>query len=127
MTPHHQLRWVLRLSAVYDGAALTLLLLMPPELFEFFGQSLPPDPFLFRLAALPLWMAPVVYLMAAQDLAPRLVQASLALRLWGATGIVILLAWHRPEGSMAYWSFVFGDLFWAGLIGITKKAVAVDP
>lgn len=116
------LRWTLRASAFYDLGALVLLLAMPSWLFALFVHPVPADPFLFRLAALPLFMAPVVYLMAsAQDRRNHpLVGASVLLRVVGAIGIAALLVWHRPPGSMAYWTFVSGDLVWALAIEVQR-------
>lgn len=106
---------LLRASAVYDLLALALLLWMPDFLFALFSHPRPQDAFLFRLAALPLWMCPVVYWRAGGD--PRadspLVGASIALRVIGAAGIAALVLWHRPAGAGAYWSFVAADLGWA--------------
>lgn len=124
MTP--LLRWTLRASAVYDLSALALLLAMPSWLFAWFAHPVPADPFLFRLAALPLWMAPVVYAMASMQ-AQRdhgLVAASVALRLIGAVGIAVLLVWHRPAGAMAYWTFVSGDIVWALAIEVQRRGAS---
>lgn len=110
-------------SVAWDLASLSLLLAMPAWLLALFAHPRPEDPFLFRLAALPLLMAPVVYLMAAREGRPDspLVTASVGLRVVGAAGIVGLLLWHRPAGALAYWTFALADLGWAGLIAWTRR------
>ena len=121
MSGESRLAWALRASALFDWLALALLLWMPEGLLAFFDHPPPAEPFLFRLAALPLWMAPFVYWMASSRLHTPLVEASVALRLSGALGIAILLLGHRPAGAAAYWSFVFADTLWAGLILILRR------
>jgi hypothetical protein len=109
---------VLWASAAWDLLALVALWWMPDWLLSAFAHPVPAEPFLFRMAALPLLMAPVVYVLAAREAKPRspLVTASIGLRLVGAAGIVVLLLAHRPAGSMAYWSFVGADVVWAALL-----------
>lgn len=111
-------RWALRASAVYDLVAFVALMLMPAWIFDLFAHPEPSSPFLFRLSALPLLMAPPVYLLASmQPFANRmLVRAAVLLRVVGAIGIAAIVLAHRPEGALAYWSFVVGDLVWAGLV-----------
>lgn len=122
MNSRRQLRWILGASAVYDLLAVVLLLAMPGWLFELFSHPLPHDAFLFRLAALPLWMGAAVYAMAAQSPSLSLVRACVVLRVWGATGIALLLVWQRPLGLGAYLAFVAGDLLWAALIVLRRHA-----
>ncbi len=120
MKAEPRLRAVLILSAVFDFGALGLLLAMPDALFTVFDHPRPTDPFLFRLAALPLWMAPVVYLVAARALEDSLVRACVALRWWGAVGIAGIVIWHQPAGAVAYWSFVIADLLWGAAILLAR-------
>jgi hypothetical protein len=70
------------------------------------------------LAALPLLMSPVVYVMAARDGRPEssLVAASIRMRIVGAVGIIGLLMIQAPAGALAYWSFAVADVVWAALI-----------
>ena len=121
MSGDTRLAWTLRASALFDWLALALLLWMPEGLLAFFDHPLPAEPFLFRLAALPLWMAPFVYWMASTRLGTPLVEASVVLRLSGAFGIAVLLLAHRPAGAAAYWSFVLADTAWAGLILVLRR------
>ncbi|HKK70997.1 MAG TPA: hypothetical protein VKA86_07250 [Candidatus Krumholzibacteria bacterium] len=120
------LRWILRLSALYDLGAFAVLLAMPAWLFVLFSHPRPENPFLFRLAGLPLLMAPVVYWMASNRPLerPSLVRASVRLRVVGALGITAVVLWHRPPGALAYWSFVVADLMWAGLVAWQWKRTA---
>lgn len=117
------LQVVLAASAAFDLVALVLLWAMPAWLLSAFGHPVPAEPFLFRLAALPLLMAPVVYLMAARDGRPGspLVDASIGLRTVGALGIVALLLAHRPAGALAYWSFAVADLAWATAVAVARR------
>ncbi|RKZ12378.1 hypothetical protein DRQ53_10330 [bacterium] len=114
---------ILWASVVWDLTSLVLLLWMPVWLLAAFDHPVPEEPFLFRLAALPLLMAPVVYAMAARDGRPQssLVTASIGLRVVGAVGIILLLITHQPAGAMAYWSFAIADLLWAGLIAWQRR------
>jgi hypothetical protein len=109
---------VLWASVVWDLGALLMLWWMPGWLLDAFHHPVPAEPFLFRLAALPLLMSPVVYAMAARDGRPEspLVAASIGMRVLGAAGIAGLLVAHLPDGALAYWSFAGADLVWAGLI-----------
>lgn len=106
---------VLWAGVVWDLASFAVLLAMPAWLFTLFDHPEPAEPFLFRLAGLPLLMAPVVYGMAARDGRPRspLVTASIGLRVVGAVGIAVLLLAQSPAGALAYWSFVAADLVFA--------------
>ena len=110
------LRWTLRASVVYDLVAFVLLMAMPQWLFDLFAHPRPDDPFLFRLAGLPLLMAPPVYWLASITLEQSLVTASVLLRVVGGIGIAAIVLWHAPAGAAAYWSFVVGDFVWAALI-----------
>lgn len=121
MSASSRLPLVLKASALFDWAALVLLLWMPDALLSFFDHPRPAEPFLFRLAALPLWMAPFVYWKAASHPRSPLVEASVTLRGVGAAGIAALLLLHRPEGAAAYWSFVVADLLWAALIVASRR------
>lgn len=123
MARRPQLAGALAASAAFDLVALVLLWSMPAWLLAAFDHPVPAEPFLFRLAALPLLMAPVVYVMAARDGRPEspLVTASIGLRAIGAMGIIGLLVAHRPAGAMAYWSFALADLAWAGLIAALRR------
>jgi hypothetical protein len=107
---------VLWLGVAWDLASFATLLAMPAWLFTLFDHPVPAEPFLFRLAGLPLLMAPVVYAMAARDGRPGspLVTASIGLRVVGAAGIAALLLAMSPAGALAYWSFVAVDLVFAG-------------
>jgi hypothetical protein len=104
-------------GVLWDLAAFVTLLAMPSWLFQLFDHPVPAEPFLFRLAGLPLLMAPVVYAMAARDGRPDspLVTASIGLRVVGAFGIATLLIAMTPAGALAYWSFVVVDLVLAGI------------
>ena len=106
---------VLLLSAVYDWLLFVVLLAMPSFLFEFFQHPVPESSFMFRLAALPLLMAPVVYLQASRfgRSNQSLLTSSILLRLVGAVGILALLVAESPAGSAAYYSFAASDLLWA--------------
>lgn len=106
---------VLFASAVVDLVSLALLWWMPQWLLDLFSHPVPAEPFLFRLAALPLLMAPVVYVLAARTRESGLVTASIGLRVVGAIGIIGLLLVHRPAGAGAYWTFAGTDLVWAAL------------
>jgi len=103
-------------GAIWDLASFATLVAMPGWLFELFDHPVPVEPFLFRLAGLPLLMAPVVYVMAARDGRPDspLVTASIGLRVVGAIGIALMLLTMTPAGALAYWSFVVVDLLLAG-------------
>ena len=104
-------------GVVWDLGAFTALMAMPSWLFDLFDHPEPAEPFLFRLAGLPLLMAPVVYGMAANDGRPDspLVTASIGLRVVGAIGIALMLLTMTPGGALAYWSFVVVDLVLAGI------------
>lgn len=121
--PSGSLATALRLSVMWDLASLLLLLWMPLWLLDAFGHPVPAEPFLFRLAALPLLMAPVVYAMAAVDPVgrPLLVTASVRLRLLGGVGIVLLVAWQRPVAPLAYLCFAGADFAW-GLLYLLLRA-----
>ncbi len=123
MQPRASLVRILWASVVWDLTSLVLLLWMPAWLLAVFNHPMPQEPFLFRLAALPLLMAPVVYVMAARDGRPQssLVTAAIGLRVVGAVGIILLLITHQPAGAMAYWSFAIADLLWAGLIAWQRR------
>lgn len=110
-------------SVVWDLGSLAVLLAMPAWLFTLFDHPVPEEGFLFRLAGLPLLMAPVVYGMAARDGRPgsSLVTASIGLRVVGAAGIVLLLLAESPAGALAYWSFAAADLVFAGLYGWLRR------
>jgi hypothetical protein len=114
---------VLWLSAAWDLGSFVLLMAMPGWLLELFRHPVPAEPFLFRLAGLPLLMAPVVYVMAARDARPAspLVTASIGLRVVGAAGIVALLLASSPAGSAAYWTFAVVDLGFAGLVAALRR------
>ena len=109
---------VLWASVAWDLASLVMLWWMPGWLLAAFDHPVPEESFLFRLAALPLLMAPVVYAMAARDGRGdcALVTASIRLRTVGAAGIIGLLIAESPQGALAYWGFAGADLVWAGLI-----------
>lgn len=115
------LRWTLRASVVYDLVAFVLLMAMPQWLFDLFAHPRPNDPFLFRLAGLPLLMAPPVYWLASVTLERALVRASVLMRVVGGAGIAAIVVWHAPAGAMAYWSFVVGDFVWAALIVAAQR------
>ena len=110
-------------GVVWDLGSLAVLLAMPAWLFTLFDHPVPAEGFLFRLAGLPLLMAPVVYGMAARDGRPGspLVSASIGLRLVGAAGIIALLLAESPAGAMAYWSFAVVDLAFGGLYGWLRR------
>lgn len=99
-------------GVVWDLTAFAVLMAMPAWLFTLFDHPVPAEPFLFRLAGLPLLMAPVVYAMAARDGRgdSALVTASIGLRVVGAVGIAALLIAMAPAGALAYWGFVVVDL-----------------
>jgi hypothetical protein len=123
---------VLSISALYDWTAFGLLTVMPPWLLALFDHPVPRDPFLFRLAALPLLLLPLVYLAAARwgVACPPLVRLAVLLRVVGALGIAVLTVTHRPDGAAAYWFFVLGDLGWAGLywlLGPGRRAPTPRP
>ncbi len=122
--PARRLSSVLRLSAAYDLLAFALLIWMPPWLLSLWRHPLPAEPFLFRLAALPLLMLPLVYLSAAIDPGrhPELVRLSIALRLVGGVAIGVLVTWQRPVAPGPYVCFALGDLAWAGLYVLTARA-----
>lgn len=110
-------------SVVWDLGSLAVLLAMPAWLFTLFDHPVPEEGFLFRLAGLPLLMAPVVYGMAARDGRPDspLVTAAIGLRVVGAAGIVLLLLAESPAGALAYWSFAAADLVFAGLYAWLRR------
>lgn len=110
-------------GVLWDLAAFVTLLAMPSWLFQLFDHPVPAEPFLFRLAGLPLLMAPVVYAMAARDGRPDspLVTASIGLRVVGAFGIAALLIAMTPAGALAYWSFVVVDLALAGIYVVLRR------
>lgn len=121
------LRNLLLASAAYDLVALALLWSMPGFLFEFFSHPIPTDAFLFRLAALPLWMMPPLYVMAARAESARalVVRACVVLRVVGGLGIAGLVIVHAPAGAGAYWSFAAGDLVWALLLETARRRAVV--
>lgn len=100
---------------LYDWCGFLVLWFMPQWLFDVFAHPFPTNPFLFRLAALPLLLLPLVYLSAARARGayPILIRLSIALRVVGAIAIAILVLWHAPPGQGAYWCFAGGDLLWA--------------
>lgn len=110
-------------GVVWDLGAFTVLMAMPAWLFDLFDHPVPAEPFLFRLAGLPLLMAPVVYAMAARDGHPGspLVTASIGLRVVGAIGIALMLLTMNPAGALAYWSFVVVDLVLAGVYVVLRR------
>ena len=114
---------VLWLGVVWDLASFVLLMAMPGWLLDLFRHPVPAEPFLFRLAGLPLLMAPVVYAMAARDARPGspLVSASVGLRVVGALGIVGLLLADAPEGAAAYWTFAGADFALAAAIVLARR------
>lgn len=120
--------FVLRLSVLYDWTCFVLVLAMPSWLFSFFSHPLPCSPFLFRMAALPLLVLPLVYLTAAETAhrCPPLVDLSVAMRITGALGIIGLVFWHDPKGAAAYWFFAASDFVWAGLYFFFARRVAVE-
>jgi hypothetical protein len=122
-------RWlspILRASALYDWLAFALLLVLPDWLLRLFAHPVPANPFLFRMAALPLLLLPVVYLFAARHApgCPPLVRLSVLLRVGGALAIAALVLIHRPDGEGAYWFFVVGDLVWAALYLVAARRTA---
>ena len=121
-----RLSLILRASALYDLVALALLWAMPAWLFTLFEHPRPAEPFLFRMAALPLLMAPVVYWMASEAPLRRdaMVRASIGLRVVGGLGIAALVIAHAPAGALAYWSFVVGDAFWAAWIAVERRRLS---
>jgi hypothetical protein len=114
---------VLWLGALWDLGSFVLLMAMPAWLLELFHHPVPAEPFLFRLAGLPLLMAPVVYVMAARDARPAspLVSASIGLRAVGALGIVGMLLSDPPQGAAAYWTFAGADLVLAAAIALARR------
>jgi hypothetical protein len=115
MRPDRALATTLRASALYDWTAFVLLIWMPAWLFDLFGHARPLEPFLFRLAALPLLLLPLVYFAAARDGLghPELVRVCVRLRLLGALAIAVLLVWQQPAPSSPYWIFAAMDALWA--------------
>ena len=107
---------VLRLSAAYDLIAAALLLWMPAWLLALWHHPVPSDPFLFRLAALPLLLLPPVYLTAAATAAerPDLVRLCVLIRGLGGAVILLLVLWQRPGVPGPYLFFAIVDWLWAG-------------
>lgn len=119
------LRRTLWASVIYDLSAFVLLLWMPAWLLELFSHPVPAEPFLFRLAALPLVLLPLIYAMAARDPVERwmLTVASFRLRLWGGVTIAAVVAWQKPEVPAPYLVFAIGDWVWAGLVWLAARPV----
>ena len=115
MRPDRALSIALRASALYDLIAFALLLWMPAWLLDLFEHPMPLEPFLFRLATLPLLLLPLVYFAAARDALghPELVRVCVRLRLLGAVAIAALLVWQQPVSSAPYWIFAAMDSLWA--------------
>ena len=105
----------LRLSAVYDLVGAVLIVWMPAWLLDAFSHPLPAEPFLFRLSALPLFLMPVIYLMAAAApiAQPHMTRASFRVRVLGGLAILLLVFWQQPAVATPYVLFGVGDLLWA--------------
>lgn len=121
--PARALALALRLSVLWDLGSLLLLWWMPAWLLEWFAHPVPAEPFLFRLAALPLLMAPIVYWMAGQDPRgrPLLVSASVQLRVVGGLGILGLVLLADPPVVAPYLGFALADLGWGAAYWLLQR------
>jgi len=99
-------------GAFYDWCLAAAILFATPEFMEAIRFPPPADPFLFRLAALPPLLFPVVYVAAARDPAgrPWAVRASVQFRIVG--GVLLAgLAWiHHPPGYAVYMKAALFDI-----------------
>ncbi len=111
-----RLRASLVAGAVYDLGLGAFIMTAGPRAIRAAAGLPPADLFTFRLAALPLFLLPALYLAAARA---RAVDPFRAPVLWarGAGGaIVIALAvLHHPPGAAVYAAVGIADLAWAAV------------
>jgi hypothetical protein len=104
----------LRLGALYDWSLAAVILAAPPALFALLRFPPPVDPFLFRLAALPLLFFGLLYWAAGRRGGePPLLALSLAFRGGGGAVLLALIGGHRPAGTPVYLAIALVDLAWA--------------
>lgn len=104
----------LRLGAAYDWLLALVILMTPAGLLAFLRFPPPVDPFLFRLAALPLLFFGVLYWVAAGHPGHRVFyRLSLVFRGLGGVVLLLLVLAHRPAGEIVYLAIAIADLAWA--------------
>jgi hypothetical protein len=115
---------VLRLGAAWDWVLALAILSASPRVMEFLRFPPPADLFLFRVAAMPPLLFPLVYLVAAADPERRswAVRLSVALRLAGGLVLGALALLHRPAGGHVYLGTAVADLCWgAGILALSRR------
>jgi hypothetical protein len=107
------LRRSLLAGALYDALLGTVVLLAGTALRRAMGAPVS-DPFHFQLAALPLFLLPVLYLAAARAADPDPFRPAI---LWARGGggacLLVLVAAHRPPAPWLYVVIGALDLGWA--------------
>lgn len=108
------LRGSLAAGAVYDLVLGLFILALGPAAMAAVGSPVPGSTFFFRLAALPLFVLPVLYVSAAH--APA-VDAFRAPVLWARGGggafVLVLTALVRPGAAGVFLAVGAADLVWA--------------
>lgn len=115
---------ILRLGAAWDLALALTILSASPRVMEALRFPPPPDPFLFRVAAMPPLFFPLVYLVAAADPGgrPWAVRLSIALRLGGGALLGVLALLHQPPGAHVYLATAVADLLWGvGTVALSRR------
>lgn len=112
--PRAALRTSLQAGALYDLAVGAVLLAAGERVFAALGFELRSDPFLLRLASLPLFVLPALYATAARS--PHVDAfrpAVLAARGGGGLLILALTALYRPPAAPVYAAIGVIDAGWA--------------
>ena len=117
------LRASLRAGAVYDVVLGIGILFLGRRLLAALGYAVLPPAFLFRLAALPLFLLPALYLAAARATDPDPFRGPV---LWarGVGGLIVLalVLAHRPPAAGIYAAVGAADLVWAAVhAGLWRK------
>jgi hypothetical protein len=114
--PRRALRASLLAGAAYDLALGLFILVLGPPVMTGLGSPIQGSTFLFRLAALPLFVLPVLYAVAARSPA---VDAFRPAVLWARGGggafILALTAILHPGAAGVFTAIGLVDLGWAAI------------
>jgi hypothetical protein len=118
--PHRDLSMTLRCGAAYDWILGVIILAAPGAVLAWLRFPPPGDGFLFRLATLPLFFFPLVYLAAADDPPgrPWAVRLSVMYRIAGGSFLGALTLVMDPPGGHVYYLLAAVDVGW-GLLHAT--------
>jgi hypothetical protein len=126
LAPRRGLRGSLRAGAAYDLALALFIVTAGPATMARLGAPLSGDArFLFRLASLPLWILPALYLTAARSPNPDPFRpAVLWARLGGGFILIAVALLDRAHPLALFLAVGAADLLWGAIHALLWRARA---